>query len=125
MNAPTTGWNSGSMGTSDPGRRFGLTITVLVTLGALVLSGIVALAIMLSASVPQPASVPSPVEAPAPVPSASAPDPYAVYLRNAPADAPQLSREDAQARAYLGCGMTFAPGTVDAILAEAYEGICK
>lgn len=38
-----------------------------------------------------------------------------------------LSREDAQARALLGCGQEWAPGTIDALLAEAYRqlpGFC-
>ena len=52
-------------------------------------------------------------------------DPYEVYRRNAPADAPNLSREDAQARALLGCGQKWAPGTVDAVLADAYRELCK
>ncbi|NIL42922.1 hypothetical protein HCB17_18540 [Salinispora arenicola] len=65
-------------------------------------------------------------QVPAPEPSAEpAPaDPYEVYLDLAPADAVNLSREDAQARAMLGCGQTWAPGTVDAALAEAYAELC-
>jgi hypothetical protein len=51
-------------------------------------------------------------------------DPYEAYLANAPADAPELSREDAQTRALLGCGQDWAPGTVDAALAEAYANLC-
>ncbi|MGH6693422.1 MAG: hypothetical protein ACREF4_22360 [Gammaproteobacteria bacterium] len=52
-------------------------------------------------------------------------DPYEVYLEIAPDGALDLSREDAQTRAYLGCGHRFAPGTVDAALAEAYaELLC-
>lgn len=51
-------------------------------------------------------------------------DPYEVYLDIAPSDAPSLSREDAQARALLGCGQSWAPGTVDAALQEAYEPDC-
>lgn len=51
-------------------------------------------------------------------------DPYEVYLENAPSGEPTLSREDAQLRATLGCGMEFAPGTVDAILREAYDPEC-
>lgn len=70
------------------------------------------------------ASSPSAPPAPTPKPAAKA-DPYEVYLKMAPAGAPNLSREDAQARAYLGCGQTFAPGTVDAALAKAYADICK
>lgn len=59
--------------------------------------------------------------------AATAPaDPYAVYLATAPAGAVHLSREDAQTRALLGCGQTWAPGTVDAALAAAYRptGLC-
>ncbi|MCN0180116.1 hypothetical protein [Salinispora arenicola] len=64
-------------------------------------------------------------QAPAPEPPAEpAADPYEVYLDLAPADAAELSREDAQARAMLGCGRTWAPGTVDAALAEAYAELC-
>ncbi|MCN0153207.1 hypothetical protein [Salinispora arenicola] len=65
-------------------------------------------------------------QVPAPEPSAEpAPaDPYEVYLDLAPVDAVSLSREDAQARAMLGCGQTWAPGTVDAALAEAYAELC-
>jgi hypothetical protein len=59
-----------------------------------------------------------------PAPKATV-DPYDVYLKLAPKDAPELSREDAQARAYLGCGQKWAPGTVDAALAEAYADLCK
>ncbi len=60
-------------------------------------------------------------------------DPYQAYLALAPADAPELSPDDAQARAMLGCGTTWAPGTVDAALQQAYaplieqwktQGIC-
>jgi hypothetical protein len=57
--------------------------------------------------------------------SSAAEDPYEVYLRNAPPGAPHLTREDAQARAFLGCGQKFAPGTVDAVLADAYAELCK
>ncbi|WP_435120747.1 hypothetical protein [Micromonospora tulbaghiae] len=59
-----------------------------------------------------------------PAPKATA-DPYDLYLKLAPKDAPKLSREDAQTRAYLGCGKKWAPGTVDAALAEAYADLCK
>ncbi len=52
-------------------------------------------------------------------------DPYAVYLRNAPAGEKVISREDAQTRALLGCNMKWAPGTVDAVLADAYRDLCK
>lgn len=66
---------------------------------------------------------------PAPAPSNAAPsstvDPYDAYQRLAPDGAPNLSREDAQARALLGCGQQWAPGTVDAALATAYADLCK
>jgi len=52
------------------------------------------------------------------------PDPYQVYLEHAPAGEPTLSRDDAQTRALLGCGEEWAPDTVDAILADAYEPEC-
>lgn len=65
-------------------------------------------------------------------------DPYEVYLQLAAeqlaeTDQIEISRDDAQARALLGCGSTWAPGTVDALLATAYadliaqwtdEGLC-
>ncbi|MDG4762372.1 hypothetical protein [Micromonospora sp. WMMD710] len=57
--------------------------------------------------------------------STAAADPYDAYLKIAPAGAPKLSREDAQARAVLGCGQAWAPGTVDAALAEAYAALCQ
>lgn len=72
----------------------------------------------------------TPAPAPATVATANVPapdaDPYAVYLAHAPKGAVKLSREDAQIRAYLGCGQKFAPGTIDAALAAAYRptGIC-
>ncbi|TDB71810.1 hypothetical protein E1211_15190 [Micromonospora sp. 15K316] len=68
---------------------------------------------------PRPASVSS--SAPAQPKS----DPYETYLKLAPSDAPKISREDAQTRALLGCGQSWAPGTVDAALAEAYADLCK
>jgi len=51
-------------------------------------------------------------------------DPYEVYLEHAPTGEPTLSREDAQTRALLGCGQSWAPGTIDAALAEAYDPDC-
>lgn len=72
---------------------------------------------------------PGPAPAPASETVGAAPspteDPYAVYLKLAPKGAPRLSREDAQARAVLGCGQSWAPGTVDAALATAYAELCK
>lgn len=62
----------------------------------------------------------------APAPTAATPteDPYEVYKRLAPKGQPTLSRQDAQTRALLGCGTKWAPGTVDAALAEAYKDLC-
>lgn len=51
-------------------------------------------------------------------------DPYEVYLENNPKPDLILSREDAQTRAYAGCGMKFAPGTVDQVLRDAYKPDC-
>lgn len=64
---------------------------------------------------------------PTKTPSTSSPavDPYAVYLANRPKGEPKLSREDASTRALLGCGTKWPPGTVDAVLAEAYAQLCK
>lgn len=56
--------------------------------------------------------------------TSSAPDPYAVYRANAPKGEPVLSRDDAATRAKLGCGQAFAPGTIDAVLAQAYAAYC-
>jgi hypothetical protein len=53
-------------------------------------------------------------------------DPYGVYLASAPTGAKTLTREDAQIRATLGCGHTFAAGTVDKALADAYRpAVCE
>ncbi|NBE80297.1 hypothetical protein [Micromonospora rubida] len=52
-------------------------------------------------------------------------DPYEAYLKIAPKGAPKLSREDALTKAFIGCGQTWAPGTVDAALATAYAEWCK
>lgn len=51
-------------------------------------------------------------------------DPYDVYRAHAPKGQKILSRQDAATRAKLGCGQTFPPGTVDAVLAEAYADYC-
>lgn len=53
-------------------------------------------------------------------------DPYEVYLDLAPADAPDLSRDDALARATFGCEQEWPAGTTDRALADAYRptGIC-
>lgn len=61
---------------------------------------------------------------PAPAETSTTADPYETYLANNPEPDHVISRDDAQTRAYLGCGQTFAPGTVDAVLQEAYAGIC-
>lgn len=55
---------------------------------------------------------------------APAADPYSVYLAHNPTPGHVISREDAQTRAKLGCGQKFAPGTVDAVLADAYRDFC-
>lgn len=52
-------------------------------------------------------------------------DPYQVYLANAPKGEKTLSREDASTRALLGCETKWPPGTVDAVLQEAYAAYCK
>ncbi|HEU5304392.1 MAG TPA: hypothetical protein VFU40_07090 [Gemmatimonadales bacterium] len=74
----------------------------------------------------QPSKTPVPVATSAahPVPTA---DPYETYLKANPDPDLILTREDAQLRAYLGCGQTFAPGTIDRVLADAYRplGICE
>lgn len=57
--------------------------------------------------------------------SSPAVDPYDVYLKNAPKGEPKLSREDASTRARLGCERKWPPGTVDAVLQEAYAAYCK
>lgn len=48
-------------------------------------------------------------------------DPYHVFLSLAPVGgAVGMTADDASARALLGCGTTWPPGSVDAALAEAY-----
>jgi hypothetical protein len=49
---------------------------------------------------------------------------YAFYLAHNPDPYLVLSRNAAQARAYLGCGSKWSPDTVDGVLAKAYKGIC-
>jgi hypothetical protein len=49
---------------------------------------------------------------------------YSFYLARNPDPALVLSREDALARAYLGCGIRWPPATVDGVIAQAYKGIC-
>ncbi len=58
-------------------------------------------------------------------PASTQADPYQVYLTLAPADAPELTPDDAQARAMLGCGTAWAPGTVDAALQQAYAQLIE
>lgn len=65
----------------------------------------------------------APVDTPSQAPTETA-DPFDRYLELAPADAPELTRDDAQTRALLGCGQEWPPGTVDAALAEAYADLC-
>lgn len=48
-------------------------------------------------------------------------DPYDAYLAANPDPSIVLSREDAQARAFLGCSVKWAPGTIDYVLHEAYK----
>ncbi|HEY9413157.1 MAG TPA: hypothetical protein VIQ30_00225 [Pseudonocardia sp.] len=77
---------------------------------------------------PTPGVVNQPSTPASPAPSSSATptvDPYQVYLANAPKGEPTLSREDASTRALLGCETTWPPGTVDAVLQEAYAAYCK
>lgn len=57
--------------------------------------------------------------------STVAQDPYQAYLAIAPADAPELTPDDAQTRALLGCSTTWAPGTVDAALQQAYAPLIE
>lgn len=40
-------------------------------------------------------------------------------------DAPDLSRDEARTRALLGCSEQWAPGTLDAALAEAYDDVLQ
>jgi hypothetical protein len=54
--------------------------------------------------------------------SPDAADPYAIWQTLKPADAPDLSRDDALARAIAGCGQAWPPGTTDAALQQAYVG---
>lgn len=57
-------------------------------------------------------------------PTAKAANPYDYYLKHNPDPSLVLSREDAQTRAMLGCGQKWAPGTIDAVLAQAYADLC-
>ena len=53
-------------------------------------------------------------------------DPYDTYLELAPPDAPDLTRDDAQARALLGCDTAWATGTTDWALQQAYgDRLCQ
>lgn len=52
-------------------------------------------------------------------------DPYEDFLELAPPDAPDLTRDDAQLRAMLGCETDWAPYTTDWALQQAYgELVC-
>jgi hypothetical protein len=95
-------------------------ITILVAIAA---AGILTGAAGCSTSAPASPAITAPAAVATTTPAS---DPYAVYLKNNPRADLVLSREDAQTRAILGCGQTFAPGTVDRVLAEAYRpmGIC-
>lgn len=57
-------------------------------------------------------------------PAATTRDPYATYLANNPDKTLILTRDDAQARALLGCETKWAPGTIDAVLHDAYKSLC-
>ena len=92
-----------------------MVISTVIGVGFVVLSGIAALVILLgTVGMPQPRVTPS----------VSPPDPYAVYLQNAPAGAPYLSPADAYARAWMSCDFTYDPGTIGAALALAYPDVC-
>lgn len=71
----------------------------------------------------------SPQQTPATQPAASQPattaDPYDVWQATKPAGAPNLSRDDAMARAMLGAGQTWPAGTTDAALQAAYASMLK
>jgi ABC-type amino acid transport substrate-binding protein len=51
-------------------------------------------------------------------------DPYEIYLEQNPDPDLILSAEDANTRAFLGCGTAWGEGTVDALLQEAYHPQC-
>ena len=88
---------------------------------------------LLAACASAPAAAPPPTTAPGQATTAvteatpsSVQDPYELYLARLPADVEAISREDAQLRAMIGCHMAaFAPGTVDAILQEAYAPLIE
>jgi hypothetical protein len=105
-----------------PRSRYNVIIVLVLAVGAVILAGIAALAVLILTTLP--AQVQPSGPAPASLGTAYAADPYDEYLLHAPRGAPFMTREDALTRAYLGCGQTFAPGTVDAALAAAYRGIC-
>lgn len=100
-------------------------ITIALSAAALVIGTAAATIYLTRAAEPAVAPAPASTAAAATAAPKAAGDPYAAYLKLAPAKAPNLSREDAQARALLGCAQTWAPGTVDAALAEAYADLCK
>jgi len=51
-------------------------------------------------------------------------DAYDLYLEQNPDPELILSREDAQTRAFLGCGTAWSEGTIDAVLQEIYDPQC-
>lgn len=67
---------------------------------------------------------PAPSNTGATVDDAPTADPYQVYLTLPGADT-SISAEDAQLRAMLGCRLTYAPGTVDHAIQEAYAGLVE
>ena len=84
-----------------------------------------AAALMLTLSACSTADTPATESTTTPAPTANAAaDPYEIYLENNPDPDLVISREDAQTRALLGCGTEWAPGTVDAVLADAYSEQC-
>ncbi|MEU5938630.1 hypothetical protein ABZ807_05480 [Micromonospora sp. NPDC047548] len=113
---------------TDTAQRRRTPVLAVISAVALIVAGLALAAVYVAqgGDDTEPAAAPA-ASSPAPrkpAPKATA-DPYKAYLRMAPDGAPNLSREDAQARALLGCGQKWAPGTVDAALAEAYADLCK
>lgn len=60
-------------------------------------------------------------------PTTEVTDPYEAYLTVAAqhSDWVELTREDAQTRAFLGCSIEWAPGTQDHALRVAYAALCE
>lgn len=71
-----------------------------------------------------PSTTGSPAAASAPSTTAQI-DPWETFLVLAKAQgvevSPTMTRDDALARALIGCGITWPPKTVDALLAQAYS----